>query len=47
MFDGGFVEAEVSWSEGDVVVDGGHEELVVRILEEDADAVSDFCGILG
>ena len=38
----GAAQAEVGRPEGDVVVHGGHEELVVRVLEHDPDASADL-----
>jgi hypothetical protein len=35
-------QAEVHRSEGDVVADRAHEELVIGVLEDDADAAPDL-----
>lgn len=35
-------EAEIQWAKGDILEDGGAEELIVGILEEEADSSANF-----
>ena len=40
-------EAEVGRAERHVVVDGGHEELIVGVLEDQPDASADLAQVVG